>query len=274
MKYSRVFPNHKVMTQFNPLFIIFCMVLLALTPSACTDKIEGCLDVDARNFRADADRNCCCEWPEAFLQVSHKMGDDIHEPGLEYTNLSGQSYRLLNAGLLCADFIIHFEDGQESPIILKNITLTLPDNQTLEVPNDVVVITRSTATLKIGEFIGNGRATHLSFQVGLPDNLKNKAPEFWPADHPLRLNALGWWDDQMGFASLVTQHIPAGSPDTLRWALHQNFRLEIPLNVDLPPGFGLQEIPLNINYLKWFDQQTINSVPNANWPEEVIQSFN
>lgn len=274
MKYSRGYPNHNVMTQLSPHFIYLCLIGMTLTQFACTDKIEGCLDVNAHNFRADADRNCCCEYPEAILQVSHKMGDDIHEPGLEYTNSIGQSYRLLNAGLLCSDFIIHFEDGQESRFILEQITLTLPDNQTLEVPNDVVVITRSTATLKIGEFIGNGRATHLSFQVGLPDNLKNIAPEFWPENHPLRLNALGWWDDQMGFASLITQHIPDGSQDTLRWALHQNFRLEIPLNVDLPPGFGLQEIPLNINYSKWFDLQNLNSVPNANWPEEIIQSFN
>lgn len=273
MKYFRAFPKHNIMTKL-PHLLILILVLLTLTQMACTDTIEGCLDVNAKNFKADADRNCCCEWPEASFQVSHKMGSEIHEPTLEYTNSGGQIYRLLDAGIICSDFILHFEDGQESRLITENISLTLPDNQTLEVPNDVVIITRSTSSLKIGEFTGNGRATHLSFQVGLPDNLQNVAPEFWPAGHPLSTDALGWWDDQLGFASLVTRHLPTGSADTLSWSLHQNFRLVIPLNVDLAPGFGIQDIPLSINYAKWFDLQNIVTDPDQNWPEQLMQSFN
>jgi hypothetical protein len=259
----------------RPIHLVsFLLLWLSFMLFSCTDKIEGCLDINARNFQADADRNCCCEWPEAFFLVNHKMGEEIHEPALEYTNSGGQSYRLLDAGIICSDFILHFDDGRESHFILDNITLTLPDNQLLVVPNDVIVITRATAKLKIGEFIGNGKVTHLSFRVGLPDNLQNIAPEFWPADHPLNSDDLGWWDDQLGFASLVTRHLPAGSADTLSWGLHQKFRLEIPINIDLAPGFGIEDIPLSINYSKWFDLQNISTSPDQNWSEQLMQSFN
>lgn len=50
-------------------------LFLSLLISACGNKKEGCIDVNAVNFDVSAEENCCCVYPRMGLDVEYYNGD-------------------------------------------------------------------------------------------------------------------------------------------------------------------------------------------------------
>ncbi len=66
----------------------------SLLVSACYTPIEGCLDTEATNFDASADKDCCCKYPLLVLNVENAYDTLIWKPDTAYQNDLGQWFRI------------------------------------------------------------------------------------------------------------------------------------------------------------------------------------
>lgn len=242
---------------------------------ACTEKVEGCLDVRASNFRPDADRDCCCIWPSVALDVDHRMGEENHFPDSVYLNMSGQSYRLLDAYLLLSDFRLHFQGREALPVWRDTIRLMNADSTFSWVRNEVIPVSRATNTIQIGRFVEEGQLDSISFIIGVPSGMNNYPPNAWPEGHPLRRHALYVWDSDMGYVSAATLHIPAPFADTIQWKTFQPIAVALSVDQVIAPGFSPAELRLRIDYLQWFAFQNVTAsagMPDDLWPYQIRAS--
>lgn len=244
-----------------------------LLMAACGKPVEGCLDVRASNFRADADEDCCCVWPAFQLSVGHFVGDDVHVPSLYYQNEQGDDFRLLETVLLLSDFQLHFR--QKAPVaLLDSMRVQPPVGTGFWWRRDQWIIDRDQSRIRVGAFIGDGQLDSVSFLLGLPTALSQTPPTAFPENHPLLQNKYTLWDPAEGYAAVLARFIN-GAGDTLTWTLRDTLRVRIPKDQFLITGEGL-DIPLRIDYGQWFARQGLSgpdAQPDQFWPEQVRQSL-
>lgn len=262
------------MISVKTVFNFFNFTLIVVLLGSCLKPKEGCLDIRATNFQADADENCCCNWPLLTLSISHKMGELVHSPQDTYTNVFGQSYRLINAVVILSDFKLHFESGEEVTVF-DSLLLSKEDGTSLWITNDIVVLDRDKSTVTIGSFLAFGQLDSISFLVGLPGNISSWSPEYFPDNHPLRSTTYDLWDETGGYTYVQTAHIPLPGADTISWTTNVPNRISISSDGSIPLGNSFA-MNLEIDYAQWFYQQQVSNLvlqPDLNWPIQVTTSF-
>jgi hypothetical protein len=250
-------------------------MLLVLLAGGCGRPIEGCLDIRALNFKADADRNCCCEWPPLNLTINHRVGEENHNPVENYLNSQGQRWQLLSPVVLLSGITLHFE-GQPPLPLLDSMLLTGADGQSRWWRRDQVLIERDAARLTLGRFIGHGRLDSLTCLIGLPPEMQQYPPSVFPEGHPLRSERYMLWSEGTGYAAMQARFLaPDQGQDTLLWRSGQMLPLTIPVGQEIRVGFGA-EVNLTLNYRHWFLDQDLTGPspqPDAFWPWQVRASF-
>jgi hypothetical protein len=250
--------------------------ILLLGSQACTDRIEGCLDVRAANYRPDADRDCCCEWPVATVSIQHLAGEANHFPDSVYVNEAGEAYRLLDAFLLLSDFRMHFRGQAPLSVWLDTIRLMNADSSFSWVRNDLLLLTRATNNLQLGRFIGDGLLDSITFTLGVPAHIQDYPPGAWPEGHPVRRNALRIWDADMGYVSAASLHVPAPFTDTITWRTHQPVAVRLSVDQWIAAGFSPSNLNIRIDYLQWFAKQKLAPsipIPDELWPWQIGASL-
>lgn len=252
----------------------FLVIFLSNFIFGCFKPVEDCLDIRATNFKADADENCCCTWPELSLSVTHNMGELLHSPQDTYSTANGETYRLIDATIILSDFKLYFAGGGVTTM-LDTILLAKSDGTSSYFPDDIVVLERSKSTVAIGSFLGSGQLDSFSFLIGLPENLEQIQPESFPADHPLRSTTYPIWDISSGYADLRTIHVPIPGTDTVFWELRDAVRITLPSEKMVSIGSSMT-LDLTIDYKPWFDQQQIAGpvlIPDSEWKAQITASF-
>jgi len=202
------------------------------------------------------------------------MNELVHSPQDTYSNVFGQSFRLLNAIIILSDFQLHFAGG--APVsVFDSLLLTREDGVSLHITNDIIVLDRDIATLSIGSFLSSGQLDSVSFTIGLPEAISTWSPDYFPENHPLRSTLHKLWDETSGYMFVQAVHLPVPGMDTIRWMLLDADRVTIPTDKFLSIGSSLT-LDLSINYAQWFyDQQVGNLIvqPDSDWPAQVRMSF-
>lgn len=251
------------------------LVVLGLVLGGCGRPVEGCLDIRAVNFRADADRDCCCDWPSLSFSVSHRAGEENHDPFASYDNALGQAWRMPAPVLLLSDFRLHFA-GQPALPLLDTMLLIDPNGPSAWWRRDQVVLDRDVSRFTAGRFIGSGFLDSITFLIGLAPGLEALPPDRFPEGHPLRTDRFMLWEEGMGYSGVLARFlVPPMVQDTQVWRLPTPLSVTIPVGQEVITGRNVDGF-ITIDYRQWFEAQDLSGTspqPGPLWPVQVRASI-
>lgn len=200
----------------------FLLLLLALFAAACAEKREGCLDIEATNFDAAADKNCCCTYPNLLIKVAPQFGSVVWKPDTAYEYTPGKWFRLRQIAYYLSDFEL-VRQGTVYPVadtLSFAVWAAAGDTGMQTLTNDFLLVRRSSDSYKAGTFRTSGAFGSVRFRVGLPDAAQAVIPALAPSGHPLQLQSENLWRGRdTGYVALkiiLTRDTLSGTvPDTL-----------------------------------------------------------
>jgi hypothetical protein len=206
---------------------ITLLLLLALcTLNACYEPKKACLDVEAENFDATADENCCCQYPKLIFKLQHRYtglnSEGIWVPDSVVTNNLGQAFKF-NVSYYLSESAITQNANERRPV--GDISLPVffsPGGDTSKTfANNIMLVRRSPTDYTLGEFPFSGAFQKVSLQLGLSAAVQEVNPNRITIVHPLRNQPERLWRTRNeGFVNmLVTVGFPAdvNTRDTLRF---------------------------------------------------------
>ncbi len=252
---------------------------------SCYEPEEGCLDVAAKNFQVDADRDCpdgCCEYPSLKLILSHRVGEQGNDEPLRYlttvyTDAQRQVFRLQKMQYYLSNFLLHAADGTTASVtdLLSvqsyNTDGGLTDNQ---LTDDFLLINPSfSSTLTVGEIQVNGTFEAISFSLGLTELANRTDTTSVEEGHPLgSIDDPMFVDQDQGYAfleaAILRDTIASDTIPTDVSVVGTGQRIDYFIPFDQPfnlnPGYNIN-ISLHINYATWLNaiEDVRNDSPEA-----------
>ncbi len=161
----------------------FYLVFLIFAVAACQDPSEGCLDLEATNFDAAADEDCCCTYPQLILSYRYFYDNDTmpnFNLGVNYTLENGDTIQFRNFAMYISDVGLvqngNFIIGEDS---LKIYSRNPDLDSTIQVRN-INIIRRNSPSSSAGLFPYTGMFEKLRFRFGLDAELNNGPVEDYP----------------------------------------------------------------------------------------------
>ncbi len=217
----------RIIQPVTPMRVIAWIAFLttALHLTACYEPREGCLDIEAVNFDAAADKHCCCTYPSLRLRYSPQFDTLVWKPDTAYEYAPGRWFRIQQAVFYLSDF--QFVQNGQAHTVTDTVGLAVlrPNGDTVRevFTNDFLVLRRTVANYTIGEFRPSGLFQSARWRVGVPDAAQHILPSSAPQSHPLSPQPEGLWlGDDSGFAAMrliITRDtLLTTPPDTLVFA--------------------------------------------------------
>ncbi len=207
--------------------IAFCL-LLSLAQVACFEPREGCLEVEATNFDASADKNCCCEYPQLVLDVVqwYDTMQSFTENAAYRAPLNDHLFRLKSVTFYLSDFQLT-QNGVtytvSDTIQLRAFPPSGSDTIREALTNDFLLVRRQSFSNDIGDFRINGTFKNVSIRLGLNEPAGRVIPRLAPTGHPLRVQVDSLWHERAKgyiFAQIVLARDTANAtvPDTISFS--------------------------------------------------------
>ncbi len=256
----------------NANFFWLLPILCLLVLPSCLEKEEGCRDVNATNFAADAERDCenCCTYPNITFEIDHAVQQTDIDTFLRYGDTIMFEDKILY--FLETSFYINGVslNGTDQTIVISDqITLTDRAENTNLITDDIAIISRdiNSFSYDIGSFSGQGNYEELNFQLGLTPVQAATDPSTIATTHPLSSSngLFSLPDSNYVFTRLRLVNVV--NDDTLQYDLTTPVNITLPYEVTVNRGFDV-DIPIKVNYLKWIEG--INFADNPNTTNAII----
>lgn len=266
-----------LMTKFT--FPILALCLCAL--SACFEPRDGCLDIEATNFDAAADKNCCCAYPLLNLTLLPRYDTLVWKPDTAYQYAPGKWFRLKQAVFYLSDFQLT-QAGMAFPV---SDTLSLKtwgtgnDTVPLTFTNDFQLVRRTATNYNVGTFRPSGLFETIRFRIGLADAANRTIPALAPEGHALRSQPEGLWlGRDTGYVALklvfTRDTFSSTVPDTLRFFRpdFSNLLLEKDGPFTHESGYDLK-LKLTVDYREIFRDVDLSSGDISAWKTQIIANL-
>jgi len=226
---------------------------LLLSFAACSADVEGCTDPIARNFNAEADADCCCEYYQVQLQCRHFARDTAEalQLGGAFFDPQGNALRADALQLLLSDIQLIDYDGIAFPIE-DSLLFDLRDGAQLRLPNDARALTPESVRLKMGKFSRTGDYAALRLHVGLSTSAANIDATALPsATHPLASTAspVFWDSTQQRYNSYLFAFYDAQRDTTYTLTDSSRISVDIPVEISVRDGADIT-VNIDISYMQ------------------------
>lgn len=174
------------MLQFSLRAAVLLCSILIITLAGCK-KNEGCTDVEAINFDADADESAdVCIYPNVAFHFHPSIGDETLVYGNTH-NINGIDVRF-----------------DQIRFYMTELELTINDKA--QAFDNTFIVTETSGDQEAGKAI-SGQLTKFAFNVGVPESLNNVDPATLPADNPLSADSpfIQHWNWTAGYKFLVIE---------------------------------------------------------------------
>ncbi len=247
--------------------LLLYVAVMALLFSACYERVEGCLDLQATNFELSADRPCedCCTYPTWKLSPQHRVVPaDNPDTSLAFSydaayavapNLQ-DSFRFQQIFFYLYDFSLKGANG----------TLEVSDEfswydaagvQHAGKDDYLLVDAGTSVRMVIGTLRDYGVFDSLVFWVGLPPEIQQADIARMPAGHPLQFRADSLnWEEGIGYIPfrLALYRDASQLQDSVVLRIFEPVRVSLSANDMMPIEIEQGQeavIELTINYLAW-----------------------
>lgn len=256
-------------------------VLCMLFFSNCYEPREGCLDIEATNFDAAADKNCCCTYPALNLMFLPRYDTLIWKPDTAYEYSPGKWFRLKQAVFYLSDFQI----VQNGTAIAVSDTVGLktwgPGGDTTQTtfPDDFLLIRRTVVAYPVGTFRPSGTFESVRFRVGLPAGAQQVIPALAPSGHPLRPQPEDLWlGRDTGFVALklvlTRDTFSSTAPDTLLFHRPDFTSVEVQKDGVFTHESGFDfTLSLTADFREMFRNVDLSSGDISAWKAQIVANL-
>ncbi len=240
--------NSKQM-RILPIFLLLAVYFLL---QSCSN-VEGCNDPLAKNYNAEADKTCCCEYYQLRFDMAHsidRLGTDFNLMEFYY-DLSGDAYQVKSASILISSVSLIRADG--SAVLVKDtVLLTLQDGSSVWTIDDYALLKPGTFVNDIGSFIDFGNYEKVRFLVGLQGiALNTDGTAITASSNPLA-SANGFYNLSNTEYRFGRWELIKNITDTTIYELKDTVWIELPYSVTAVDGVDTK-IPIGLNYNKLFE---------------------
>ncbi len=247
--------------------------------AGCFEPHEGCLDIEAVNFDAAADKACCCccNYPKLRLRYLPLFDTATWLPNAAYEYAPGRWFRIRQAVFYLSGFQ-GVQNGQAYSITdTINLSVRMPAGDTVRqtFTNDFFVLRRTVVDYTVGEFRAAGKFSGMRFRVGVPDAAQRVIPALAPEGHPLRPQPEDLWlGPDRGFAALrlvITRDtLPDTPTDTLTFGAPDfpSQMLESPGPFRRESGYDFR-LQLAVNYRELFRSVDLTTGDISAWKTQI-----
>lgn len=233
--------------------IIFLM--LACFLQSC-GSVEGCNEPLAKNYNAEADKVCCCEYYQLRFDMAHvsDAAGTAFSPLAPYSDADGHVYQVKSAALLLSSVSLIRSDGTSAEVG-DSILLPLQSSTSEWFADDFSLLLPGTFINKIGSFTHFGPYEKVRFLVGLAGNAATtKGEDLSDATNPLAAsNSTAMYDSNSDAYNFGRWEIIKSTlSDTTFYVLRDTVWVELPYNVTAFDGVDTR-IPIQFNYTRLFD---------------------
>ena len=272
--------NFSIQTSIFRLIFLAC--LAAGLPS-CFEPRDGCLDIEATNFDASADKNCCCEYPKLVIETVQRFDTLQYLPDSLYPGAGGKLFRLKSVVFYLSDFQL-FQNGGiyavGDSVRLKTYAPVGNDTIGQTFTDDFLLVRRVPVDNPVGDFRTAGTFEKISFRLGLSPDARRAIPQLAPAGSPLRVQADSlWYGRDAGYvfmrAIVVRDSTAATRPDTLAFtkADIDDFFIESTGNfVHASGGYDFR-LKLTVDYKKMFEGLDWASGNISTWKSQIVANL-
>lgn len=222
---------------YSILYIVLCF--------GCYEAQEGCLDLRAVNFDIEADRDCCCEFPELRVVFDHLAEGENLDTSLWLINDFGQNFKIQSASFHLSNFFL--TDSLDN-------TYQIADSIYVNgqyYPDDFVLIQNNRFTFVVGIFLPAGNFSEVVFQMGLSEVIKQADPAFFPEGHTLDTSQ-ALYDPMTGYLDWqITFAVDSLNPTLLSLSGSDlNFEIRRDIELDKENGVNVALV-FTVDYYRW-----------------------
>lgn len=279
--------NKKVLNKIRR---ILCAGLLLFFLSACYESVEGCLDIAATNFDADADDPCpdCCTFPALSIDFRHRVVTadtffNLVYVDSVYTDDFGNPYRISNIQFYLSNFRLLRADGTELGVTDSlQFEIEQSTGETIQgiVEDNFALVNRNTfSDYDLGTFPESGTFTGMRFAIGVEGEANTADPNSVPASHPLAVQEEDMYfnvDSGYVFNKIEFFRDTIASdtiPTILDIGLEQNLqRTVLFADFTLIEGFNTV-VTLQIDYASWFSGIDMKNDSETNIAEKIVENI-
>lgn len=242
--------------------LLFFLLLCACITAGCFEAKEGCLDIEAANFDASADKTCCCTYPNLVVKCSHVYDTLTYLENTVYANDFGV-FRIRNIVFYLSDF--ELTQNGVANTVSDSIGFSIfgtnaADTTTQVITDDFILIRRTTLEASVGTFRPNGYFDGIKFRFGLSPESNKIIPSKAPANHALKPQPENLWQnrtDGFVFARVVVaaDTTATAQPDTILFTASDfpnTFFQQTNANFFHKTGYDFK-LTLQVDYKKLFE---------------------
>ncbi|GAB4498260.1 MAG: hypothetical protein OHK0019_33320 [Saprospiraceae bacterium] len=270
---------------FKTLLYAICFLTITFFQTGCFEPKEGCLDIEATNFDAAADENCCCIYPKLIIEAQHRYGADSVQylPDSLYENDAEQIFRIKSLVFYLSE--IQLFQGNDvftvsDTVQLQTYSATGSDTTKEVFTDDFLLMRRTPVDNPAGEFRPAGTFERVKIRLGLSPEAQRVIPRLTPSGHPLRIQGDSlWYGQAAGYvflqAVVVRDANPTTKPDTLAFTAADlpNFFIERTGNFVHPSGGFDFRLKLRIDYKKLFEGINWTNGDIPAWKTQIVANL-
>ena len=269
---------------------ILCTWLLLVFLSACYEPVEGCLDIAATNFDADADDPCldCCTYPALSIDFRHRVLTvdtffNLVYVDSVYTDDFGNPYRINNIQFYLSNVRLLRADGTEVGVTDSlEFEIQQSTGETIQgtVEDNFALVNRNTfSDYDLGTFRESGTFTGMRFAIGIEGTANTADPNSISTAHPLGVQEEDmYFNADSGYVfnriEFFRDTIASDTiPTILDIGLEQNLqRTVLFAEFTLIEGFNTV-LTLQIDYATWFTGIDMKNDSETMIAEKIVENI-
>lgn len=233
--------------------LLLTLPLLAALQSC--SRVEGCNDPIAKNYDAEADKNCCCEYYKLRFNLAHQVNDSTSLAYFtRYADALGDSFELKFASLLISEIALIDASGNAF-FIEDTVLVPLINGNSNWFVDDFIAIRPGTFINEVGNFTQFGSYNKIRFLVGLQGEAVNAdGLDISDTQFPLSAShsAAHYNQNSNSYWFSRWEIIRPTLSDTLRFGVRDTVWVELNYTAAVVDGANT-DIPIAVNYLDFFN---------------------
>jgi hypothetical protein len=259
---------------------IFALIIITLSFSSCTKKVDGCMHPRAFNFNpaADEEKNTICDFYELVLQMQHYAntlpGDTLKLGNLLY-DANSEPFYLSTMKILAGELhLVKASTGEEIKSI-ESAPFYNSNGSPIYAEDNFFISTLESYAGEIAGWAELGDFDRLRFHLGIPESIRKTSPALVSEQgHPLSTNAVTYMFDSTSMSYLTAQIVVVqpNSNTQLAFDFFDYIPIELPYVVNVQDGAHIP-IRLRLDYLALFNGISFTNDSPAIVKDKITQNF-
>ncbi|MDX1684202.1 MAG: hypothetical protein R3275_03140 [Saprospiraceae bacterium] len=250
-------------------------MLISTILFGCYDNQEACLDPEATNFDPEADKSCCCTYPQLKLDVVYQYDTLTFSENQSFEHDIHGQISVIDFGLIFHSFSLSDNIDTFPVTDTRSFWISEGTDSSMMMLTDDFILFGDRFNYTVGTFVPIGGFKQMIISTGLSDQ-QNRILPATLQNHPLAtLDQRGYWDSLSGYEeAFIKLAYGTDLGDTTLWTSGTSgFDSNVELDVEVTKVLGRDlEIELEFDLKCWLGEIDFTR-PKNEITEALLESF-